>query len=198
MAENSADRPKRPYLRPAERRRHLLDAAAAVVRRDGLNGLTMVAVTAEAKVSRRLVYNHFPDLSTLVRAFVVDRLTNYLQESESAFTDHVGNPLKLAREIFQRIAQIAPEDRQLLRTLLAGAVPRELLPIRAAVEETIVGRWERVLPGEKRNPMDVARLLTLAQVALTLADLIDRGDVTSDEADALIKDAAKLVPATVS
>lgn len=194
MTTSQPTRTTRPYLRPAERRRHLLDAAAEVVRRDGLSALTMVAVTAEAKVSRRLVYNHFPDLPTLVRDFAIDRLSSYVQESEPTFEEFQNNPRRLAREIFGRVARIAPEDRQLLRSLLAGAVPRELLPIRAAVEETIVTRWSRILPEGTPLPMDVARLLMLAQIALTLADLMDRGDVTADEASDLIKDAASLVP----
>jgi len=198
MTVSPADRPKRPYLRPAERRRHLLDAAAAVVRREGLNGLTMVAVTAEAGVSRRLVYNHFPDLRTLVGAYVVDRLSPYVQESETTFQEHGANPLKLAREVFRRLAQIAPEDRQLLRALLNGAVPRELFPVRAAVEQAIVERWVRVLPGDGPTPFDAARLLILAQMALSLADFIDRGDVADEEAEALVKEASKLVPNALS
>ena len=39
---------KRSYLRPADRRRQLLDAAARVFDRVGLTGITMVAVAAEA------------------------------------------------------------------------------------------------------------------------------------------------------
>lgn len=194
MAEASTDRPKRPYLRPAERRRHLLDAAAAVVRRDGLNGLTMVAVTAEAGVSRRLVYNHFPDLRTLVGAYVTDRLSAFAQESDATFIENVGNPLKVAREIFTRILAIAPEDRSLLRAILCGAVPREILPIQAIVEQVAVDRWERVVPENQRQPLDRVRWLALIQVGLTLVDGMDRGFLTAPEADIVLKDALKLVP----
>jgi AcrR family transcriptional regulator len=192
--EQTGSTAKRPYLRPTERRRQLLDAANAVVERDGFSSLTMVAVTAQAGVSRRLLYNHFPDLATLVREYIVDRLSTYLQDSEPSFDEHRGNPRALAREIFFRILHLAPEDRQLLRTILSGSIPRELLPVRVAVEQTIVSRWERALPDGADRRLALARLLILAQVALTLAELVERGDVTVDEASDLLRDSVNLVP----
>ena len=68
---------KRPYLRAAERRSQLLDAAGRLFDRFGFGGITMVGIATEAGVSRQLVYGHFPDLDSLYVAFVQDRLGRY-------------------------------------------------------------------------------------------------------------------------
>ena len=56
----------RPYLRAELRRNQLLEAADRLFARSGYAGITMQAVAAEAGVSRRLVYDHFSDVSTLL------------------------------------------------------------------------------------------------------------------------------------
>ena len=66
-------RARRPYLRAADRRRQLLDAAMTIAGRDGIERITMVAVAAEAGVSRQLLYEHFSDLETLVVTLLLDR-----------------------------------------------------------------------------------------------------------------------------
>ena len=68
----------RPYLRAGARRRQLLDAAARLFVRHGFAGMTMVSLAAEAGVSRRHVYDHFPDLAALYEAFFDDRSARYL------------------------------------------------------------------------------------------------------------------------
>ena len=60
----------RPYLRPDERRRQLLEAASRLFDRGGFTAVTMSAVAAEAGASRRLVYDHFADLPKIGRAHV--------------------------------------------------------------------------------------------------------------------------------
>ncbi|MSW21139.1 MAG: TetR family transcriptional regulator, partial [Actinobacteria bacterium] len=104
MPKTELPAPKRSYLRPPERRRQLLDATTAVVRRDGLTALTMVAVAAEAGVSRRLVYNHFPDLATLARTFVADRLMTFMADTESEFNSEARSRSAAARSIFVRLS----------------------------------------------------------------------------------------------
>lgn len=184
MSSAGPDPKKRPYLRPAARKRQLLDATTAVVRRDGLGGLTMVAVAAEAGVSRRLLYNHYPDLATLAHSYVIDRLSSYAEESATVFEDPSRTPRSVGRQIFERLAQLPVEDRQVLRTLLARAVPADLLPVSALLEQTIIERWSRVRPDGEVGPFDGARALLLANVALSAIDLVERGvlDETGREA----------------
>jgi AcrR family transcriptional regulator len=59
-------------LAPAQRRRQLFDAVGRLIKREGLARVTMVAVAAEAGVSRRLAYACVTDLSTLLRDLAID------------------------------------------------------------------------------------------------------------------------------
>ena len=194
MTSTETERVKRPYLRPAQRRRHLLDAASVVVKRDGLEGLTMVAVTAEAGVSRRLLYNHFPDLPTLVRAYVTDRLSAYVVESEPLFAAGTATQELLTREAFARITQVASEDRLLLRAILAGTAPKALLTGHRLVEQAVLERWSRLSPDGVLNEVDRVRVLLLVQMGLALADYVDRGDLTVEDAVETIATASRAFP----
>ena len=65
--------PNRPYaarLPPDERRAQLLDAALAVIARDGYRGVTVEAIAREAGVTRPVVYGAFPDLGALLGALL--------------------------------------------------------------------------------------------------------------------------------
>ena len=194
MTNTETERAKRPYLRPAERRQHLLNAANEVVKRDGLEGLSMVAVTAEAGVSRRLLYNHFPDLPTLVRAYVIYRLSAYVVESEPLFAAGTATQEQLTREAFARITQVAPEDRLLLRAILAGTAPKALLTGNRLVEQAVLQRWSRLSPDGALNHVDRVRVLLLVQMGLALADYVDRGDLTVEDALETIATASRAFP----
>lgn len=184
---------KRPYLRPPERRRQLLDATAAVVRRDGLGALTMVAVAAEAGVSRRLVYNHFPDLATLAQTFVADRLMTFLVDTDSEFEPGNRSRSTVAHSIFGRLSAVPAEDRLLLRTLLVGAGPPEMSGIQALIEERMQERWRRMSSDAAGDLLLDARVLIVGQIALTIADLVDRGMLTAEQADQLVREGASLL-----
>ena len=52
----------------------------------------MVALAAEADVSRRLVYDHFPDLGTLYDAFFDNRVAGYLARIDDAVARATPDP----------------------------------------------------------------------------------------------------------
>lgn len=65
--------PRRPYtprLPPAERRAQLLDAALAVIERDGYDGVSIDAIAREADVTRPVVYHVFDGLTDLLSALL--------------------------------------------------------------------------------------------------------------------------------
>ena len=192
--EHEGSSGKRPYLRPAERRRQLLDAAGAVVEREGLYGLTMVAVTAEAGVSRRLLYNHFPDLATLVRAYVADRLLVFMHDTDDLFESGERSRVEIGRALFARLIAIPRADRLLVRTLIAGAAPPELAEVRELVEDRMAERWRRISShAEDRSSID-SRLMLVAQVAFALADFLDRGRLTEEQVDELVVEYSNMLP----
>ncbi|HEX4110033.1 MAG TPA: TetR/AcrR family transcriptional regulator [Solirubrobacteraceae bacterium] len=68
-----ASRPRRPYtprMPMQERREQLLDAALAVIARDGYGGVSIEAIAREADVTRPVVYGAFDGLGSLLYALL--------------------------------------------------------------------------------------------------------------------------------
>lgn len=177
----------RPYLRAGERRAQLLEAAAAMVGRDGLGCLTFAAVAAEAGVSRQWVYEHFSDLDNLYRALIVDRFAA-LDATIDAATKHVTGA-KLAIFAARQLFALGPADRRILRALVDGGGWNrpELTGIESELRERIFRRWtDRV----RRTGYDEihARAIVWAVVnaAFGLADQVEREALTVDQAVALL------------
>lgn len=184
--EDASTPTRRPYLRADDRRNQLLEAAAAVYRRQGFPGLTMVAVAEEAKVSRRLLYNHFPDLESLITGLIFHKLGSYLATSEGEFNEP-NRPLRsVGRSIFDRIGDMGVDNRHLVMDILNERRSPELLNIRQLAISTILARWSKLLPDNATVHLDRARITVLAHLALILNDLVDRGELTLDEADSIL------------
>lgn len=64
--------------RSAERIELLLDAAAALIAEDGIDGVTTSAVAARSKSSVGVVYRYFPNIQTLLRALAVRNMERYV------------------------------------------------------------------------------------------------------------------------
>ncbi len=65
--------------RSAERIELLLDAAAALIAEDGIDGVTTSAVAARSKSSVGVVYRYFPNIQTLLRALAVRNMERYVE-----------------------------------------------------------------------------------------------------------------------
>lgn len=103
----------------------VLDAALAVVRRDGPAALTMRTVAAEAGVTATALYRHFASKDDLVRAVVGEayRLFRSYLVAELEGDD----PVRWLRLGFDRYLRFALEHRNYYRLLFAsphGAVDR--------------------------------------------------------------------------
>jgi AcrR family transcriptional regulator len=59
---------------PEGRRNAILDAAAAVLRRDGISRASTKAIAREAGCSEALLYKHFPDKAALMLAVLAERV----------------------------------------------------------------------------------------------------------------------------
>ncbi|MFD9353569.1 TetR/AcrR family transcriptional regulator [Streptomyces sp. NPDC060031] len=74
----------------ADRQTLILEAAVRVIARNGVRGLRVEVVAAEAEVSTALLYYHFKDRAGLIRrtlAFISDRATGYTDEAVSGTED---------------------------------------------------------------------------------------------------------------
>jgi AcrR family transcriptional regulator len=81
----------------ASRVDELLDAAEAVIVRDGIASLTLDAVAAEAKVSKGGLLHHFPSKDRLVEALVVRTANAIRAHNEAAYQGASEGPGRMAR-----------------------------------------------------------------------------------------------------
>lgn len=178
MATQLGGRP-RPYLRPDDRRRQLLDATARLFVGQGYGGMTMVAVAAEAGVSRRLVYDHFPDLPALYDAFFTDRISSYLASIDDAFAAADGSLLASFTGAFARLLEIPAGDQRAIRLVVADPGLPDLEALGTRFRTHIDQRWLPFFEGSTIEP-ELARALvwTLVHGFLGLADLVARDEVS--------------------
>jgi AcrR family transcriptional regulator len=57
-------------MAPSERREQVLDAALAVIVEQGYEGVSIEAIARGAGVTRPVIYDHFPNLGTLLQALI--------------------------------------------------------------------------------------------------------------------------------
>lgn len=174
---------RRPYLRAADRRRQLLDAAAAITGREGLARLSMVGVAKEAGVSRQLVYEHFADLTTLVWALVADRFGQADATIAAALERPGADPAQTALLGTRVLLSLPAEQRHLVRSLVGHAnLPGHELSVPAAQLRTrMIRRWTTALGAGASAPAR-ARVWALLQAIFGLGDLVDAGELSLDEA----------------
>ena len=174
----------RPYLRAEERRRQLLDVAARIAGREGVDRLTIVGLAKEAGVSRQLVYDHFSDVQGLVGAVLADRFTaidNAIYESISApgaFEDPE-HAIEVALGAARGFLELSREDRHLLRSVLStsDAPAHELNPLATLLRARSIKRW-RPLVGRELEPSSDARAWAMVNAIDGLGDLVATGDLS--------------------
>jgi AcrR family transcriptional regulator len=190
----------RPYLRADARRRQLLDAATRLFARDGYAGLTMVALAAEAGVSRRLVYDHFPDLPALYDAFFDDRVSRYLDTIDRALAAGGGDVRASFAGAFEALLAVPADDQRVIRMLASDPGLPDLAPVQARFRRHVEARWLGALDdGRIETRRARAVLWTLVSGLFGLADLVARGELPAADAlplaTALVADAPHIARA---
>jgi AcrR family transcriptional regulator len=157
------------------RRTQLLDAAVAVIRRDGAAALTLDAVAAEAGVSKGGVLYHFASK----RALIDGLLQRWLDDFESKLTD---DELLASYVRACDLSEAAPDRTASEFGMLAGMIeePRVL----QATRERQAGWMERMLAGAA-DPVD-AWLVRLAADGLWYSDLLGVAPPEGEERRRLI------------
>jgi AcrR family transcriptional regulator len=155
------------------RRVQLLEAAAAVVRRDGAAALTLDAVAAEAGVTKGGVLYHFASK----RALIDGLIGRWLDE----FEDRLDGEDLLAAYV--RACDLDPEQSASEFGLLAGMIEEpEVLEV---ARERYAEWMERMLDGV-RDPVD-AWLVRLAADGLWYSDLLGIAAPRGDDRRRLIE-----------
>jgi AcrR family transcriptional regulator len=186
---------KRAYLKTDDRRRQLLDAAARLFVRDGYAGLTMVAVAAEAGVSRRLVYDHFADLASLYAAFFDDRAASYLAAIGAA-VEAADDPASAFAAAFTQLLAMPADDQRAIRVLITDPGLPDLDPVRERFRRHVEAQWLDSLPAIE-DAHARAVLWTLVAGLFGLADLVSRGEVSKDAALTIATNLVTALPASM-
>jgi len=150
-------------------RDRLLNAAEAVVTRDGVRNLTLEAVAREAGVSKGGLLYHFPSKSDLVIA-IVDRLASRceLDQVRAMAADPQARGAFTRAFLTARANPPDPEEEPIHTALLAaaGTDPQYLDPIRRRITE-----WQGKLESDGIDPA-TAHIVRLATEGLCLCQLL--------------------------
>lgn len=86
-------------LDPDQQRRLMLNAAEAVILRQGLNGLTLDAVAAEAGMSKGGLLHHFPSKDKLIEALVLRSASDWRNCYTEAYEQSPEGPGRQVRGV---------------------------------------------------------------------------------------------------
>jgi AcrR family transcriptional regulator len=142
----------------------LLDAAGAVVMREGAQALTLDAVAEEAEVSKGGLLYHFKSKRDLVEGMVARWLDEFQREMDEADTEFVRGYVKAS----------APAGNELGMLAALVADPSLLVTVRRQY-----GIWQDRVEREGRDPVD-ATVARLAADGLWLAELLGMGPPTGE------------------
>ncbi len=158
-----------PPTRPDTKAR-IIEAAEAVVLRDGVARLTLDAAAAEAGLSKGGVLYHFPSRDSLVAGMVTKIIEEFDRDIE-AHLDPDGGPGSFTRAYLH--ATLEPgspgadhEDRLGAAVIAAAAAqPSLMVPLQVAAD-----RWQARLESDGLDPA-TATVIRLACDGLWLCDL---------------------------
>lgn len=137
---------------PSQRREQLIDAALSVIVRQGYEGVSIEAIARIAGVTRPVIYDHFPNLASLLQALIA-REENYALSQLAAVVpdapEAIGDPAELFAAGVRRFLDAVLDRPETWRIIL---LPPEGTPLivrehvernRAMVQERIATlvRW---------------------------------------------------------
>ena len=146
---------------PEQRREQLIDAALSVILEQGYGGVSIEAIARAAGVTRPVIYDHFPNLGTLLHTLV---------EREERFS----------REQLERVVPDDPGDSDPVE-VLAGSVRRFLDAVTARPTT-----WRIILlpldgtPALVRQHVETHRARILERIERLVHWAINRNELPSD------------------
>jgi AcrR family transcriptional regulator len=182
-------------LSPADRRRALVDAAAALLTREGVDAVQFADVASGAGVTRQLVYRFFPNRPALIVAVLedfADELARRFGEGTMAGT--LGS-LDATRVFVEAVCDTIEIKGAGAWRLLAAHGPDAAVARRArAIEEKLLAPWHaRVVDTTGATRREVATLMRMIVAAgRAVLDRWSAGELTRAEA---VRDATRGVSA---
>jgi AcrR family transcriptional regulator len=140
---------------PQKRREQLIDAALSVIVEQGYEGVSIEAIARTAGVTRPVIYDHFPNLGTLLQALIAREETYALEQLAEIVPEapREGDPAELfaagVRRFLDAVAS-RPKTWRIILLPLEGtpAIVREHVEtnrarVLARLEELVVWAIER-------------------------------------------------------
>jgi AcrR family transcriptional regulator len=150
-----------PRMPPEQRREQLVDAALSVILEQGYGGVSIEAIARAAGVTRPVIYDHFPNLGTLLHALI---------EREERYS----------RDQLERVVPDDPGDSDPVE-VLAGSVRRFLDAVTARPVT-----WRIILlpldgtPAIVRQHVETHRAKILERIERLVHWAINRNELPSD------------------
>ncbi|MDQ6836462.1 MAG: TetR/AcrR family transcriptional regulator [Actinomycetota bacterium] len=175
--------------RRAQTRRDLLDAAARVFVKRGLQGSSVEEISAEAGYTRGAFYSNFSSKAELFVELLHDRVyAYYTAMTEAALSDPDKVPTLEQLGEMLAAAQMHKEGRWLFRLWLeclaqAGRDP-ELRKLASSFWRGNRARtaklWEAAMPGQAARAKAIATALIALDIGLAIQHSVDPDDVPLD------------------
>lgn len=155
MPSSSPRRPYAPRLSREERREQLLDAALAVIEREGYGGVSIEAIARQAEVTRPVVYGAFDGLGPLLQTLLDRQERRALGQLLAAVPAELDDqdPDAFLVESIRRLIEVVRDDPATWRPILIGGadtptvveerITRDRELVRARVESLLATGLKR-------------------------------------------------------
>ena len=180
---------KRPYLAKPDRRAALLEVAAEIARAQGWSALTMISLAEGAKVSRQLVYQHFPSVNELI----AQTLEHLFRGQYERIREHISNPdlslVELVELAEKETFDAPPEQVRALWQMLTAADTGvdEVATVSRRLRHLLIKLWAPLI--QQRTGCDESRSRALAWMMLMATwgahQMVEDGELSRKTAVAL-------------
>ncbi|MDF0531479.1 TetR/AcrR family transcriptional regulator [Tsukamurella sp. 8F] len=166
----------RTRLRPADRRRQLIEIASALFTERGYAHVSIADIARAAGVTGPSLYRHFPDKQAILAA----AMGSAVDEMEAITDDVLSRPHARFADLLAGVVAMAVSDPA--PTVLWRWNRRHLAPEQARTmigrSEAVLGRWVELLRSERPGLSDDdARVLAWAALAVAGSVPISRGRI---------------------
>lgn len=174
-------------MRQGARRDALLDDADTLLDEVGLDGLTIAALAERSRVSRQLVYQHFPTVTELVSAMTIRRFEQLRAIFDQARSD--GSPQEAARAQLRLVLTLESGQRQFIREIFSPRARREESQSVAAIgRERLIDRWVgAVNPENRSDPVVRSRMWAVFYSLWGIWDMMEAKVIDEVQAWAIVE-----------
>jgi AcrR family transcriptional regulator len=152
-------------------RQQLFAAAARVLLRDGVTGLTSRAVTTEAGVAKGVLHRHFADFDAFLAELVLDRIAR-VRDHASALADTAGTGTVAGNLTDALTALFEPVMTSIVVLVIARDELRARLRAAGTARFPLVGEGAAMVTGYLRAERDRGRIAADADVETLAPTLI--------------------------